>query len=74
MDCGSEWTREAVDIALARGPHPTAIAPEAIDLVHEDIDYQEKLGSPRLSTGTRSSKVNLSDGFWRLLLVEPAQK
>ena len=32
VDCGPEWAREAVDIAVARGPHPTAIAPGAIAL------------------------------------------
>ena len=44
VDCGPEWAREAVDIAIARGPHPTAMAPDAIALVHEDIDYQVKAG------------------------------
>ena len=44
MDCGPEWVREAVDIAVARGPHSTAIAPEAISLVYKDIDYQVKAG------------------------------
>ena len=44
VDCGPEWARKAVDIAVARGSHPTAIAPEATALVHEDIDYQVKAG------------------------------
>ena len=42
VDCGAEWLREAVDIAVARGPHPMAIAPNAIVLVHKYIDYQVK--------------------------------
>ena len=29
---------------MAQGPHPTTIAPDAIALVHEDIDYQVKAG------------------------------
>jgi hypothetical protein len=44
VDCGAEWSPEAIDLAVAGGPHPTAIAPDAIALVHEDIDYQVKAG------------------------------
>jgi hypothetical protein len=44
VDCGAEWSREAVDLAVARGPHPTANEPDAVALVHEDIDYQVKAG------------------------------
>jgi hypothetical protein len=44
VDCGDEWSREAVELALARGPHPTAIAPDAVSLVLKDIGYQVKAG------------------------------
>jgi hypothetical protein len=44
VDCGAEWAREAVEVAVARGPHPTAILPDAIALVHEDTDCQVKAG------------------------------
>jgi hypothetical protein len=44
VDCGEEWSREAIDIAVARGPHPTAMTPDAVNLVHEDIEYQVKAG------------------------------
>ena len=44
-DCGVEWTREAVDLAMARGPHPTARVPEAAGSVHEDIACQAKASS-----------------------------
>jgi hypothetical protein len=44
VDCGPEWSREAIELAVARGPHPTAIAPDAVALVHEDIEYQVKAG------------------------------
>jgi hypothetical protein len=44
VDCGDEWSREAIDLAVAHGPHPTAQAAEAIDLVHEDIAYQVEAG------------------------------
>jgi hypothetical protein len=44
VDCGPEWSREAIDIAVERGPHPTAREADAIALVHEDIDYQVQAG------------------------------
>jgi hypothetical protein len=25
VECGPEWSREAIELAVARGPHPTAI-------------------------------------------------
>jgi hypothetical protein len=37
-------TREAIDIAVARGPLPTACLPEAVQLVHEDVGYQVAAG------------------------------
>lgn len=43
-DCGEEWSREAIDLAMARGPHPTATAADAIALVHEDVECQVKVG------------------------------
>jgi hypothetical protein len=43
-DCGEEWSREAINLAVARGPHPTAAAAEAVDTVQEDIECQVKAG------------------------------
>jgi hypothetical protein len=43
VDCG-EWSREAVELAVVRGPHQTAVAPDAVSLVNEDIEYQIKAG------------------------------
>jgi hypothetical protein len=42
--CGADWTREAINIAVARGAHPSAMGPEAITLVHEDMAYQVAAG------------------------------
>jgi hypothetical protein len=42
VDCGTEWSRESIDLAVQRGPHPTTRAPDAVALVHEDIEYQVK--------------------------------
>jgi hypothetical protein len=44
VDCGPPWTQEAIQLAVERGAHPTARTPEAIALVHEDVDYQVKAG------------------------------
>jgi hypothetical protein len=40
VDCGSPWTMEAIDLAVAQGSHPTARTRDAIELVHEDVEYQ----------------------------------
>ena len=40
----AEWSRAAVNIAVAQGLHPTAIEPKEVALVHEDMDYQVKAG------------------------------
>jgi hypothetical protein len=44
VDCGPAWSREAINIAVTRGAHPTARDPEAIKLVHEDLTYQVTAG------------------------------
>jgi hypothetical protein len=40
VDCGADWSREMVEVALQRGAHPSAQTPEAIQLFKEDIAYQ----------------------------------
>jgi hypothetical protein len=44
VDCGAAWSLEAINAAVARGPHITALLDEAIAVVHEDIAYQVKAG------------------------------
>lgn len=44
MDCGPDWTREAIETAVARGPHLSALNPEARALVQEDVQYQVDAG------------------------------
>ena len=48
VNCGEAWDREAIDAAVARGPHPTARAEEAVALVHEDVAYQVKAGFSKI--------------------------
>jgi hypothetical protein len=44
VDCGPDWSWDVIEAAVARGPHPTASTPAAIDLFQEDIAYQVKAG------------------------------
>jgi hypothetical protein len=44
VDCGEDWTREMIDAAIHQGPHKSALAPEAMALVEEDVAYQVRAG------------------------------
>jgi hypothetical protein len=44
VDCGPNWTWEACEAAVERGPHPSAATPDSIKLFSDDIRYQEKAG------------------------------
>jgi hypothetical protein len=48
VECGPAWSRDAIDVAVARGPHPSAMLPEAIQLVHEEVAYQIEAGFSEL--------------------------
>jgi hypothetical protein len=44
VDCGPDWAWETVLAAVARGPHISAMDPENMSTVHEDIQYQVDAG------------------------------
>jgi len=44
VDGSPDWTWDVVEMAVARGPHPTASTPDSIQLFKEDIAYQVKAG------------------------------
>jgi hypothetical protein len=44
VDCGPDWSWEAIEAAVARGLHPTAYTSDAYALFDEDITYQVKAG------------------------------
>lgn len=49
VDCGDNWSREAIEEAVARGPHQSAMTPEAIELFHDDVvKYQVDAGFCRI--------------------------
>jgi hypothetical protein len=50
VNCGEDWTRETLELALAKGPHASALTPEARRLVLEDVAYQVEAGFSRIIT------------------------
>ena len=44
VDCGEPWTWEAIQLAVTRGPHSSALTPEARALIADDIAYQVQAG------------------------------
>jgi hypothetical protein len=44
VDCGDDWTLEHIDAAVAQGPHQSAMTPESLELIQEDIAYQVRAG------------------------------
>ncbi len=44
MDCGPNWSWDAIEAAIERSPHPTACTSDAYDLFKEDITYQVMAG------------------------------
>jgi hypothetical protein len=48
VDCGPDWEWDVIEQAVARGPHRSAMEPDNIKLVHEDIQYQVDAGFSRI--------------------------
>ena len=44
VDCGPDWTPENISVAIQRGPHRSALTPEALTVFDEDISYQVAAG------------------------------
>jgi hypothetical protein len=40
VNCGPDWSWEVIEAAVARGSHPTASTPEALEVFKEDNEYQ----------------------------------
>eukprot|EP00978_Attheya_sp_CCMP212_P032833 scaffold129835_cov29-Attheya_sp.AAC.1 len=48
-DCGPDWSPETCQLATEKGPHRSALtAVEAMELVHEDVQYQVDAGFSRI--------------------------
>ena len=48
VDCGDNWTKDSIYEAVKRGPHTSALTPEAIRLITEDVMYQVDAGFSRI--------------------------
>ena len=51
-DCGPPWTEEVLNQALARGVNPSAQDPEAVQVLWEDLTYQQEAGFVTIVPGT----------------------
>ena len=44
VDCGIDWTQEQIEATIQQGPHTSALTPESIALIEEDVVYQVQAG------------------------------
>jgi len=49
-DCGPPWEPEVIKAARQVGPHTSALAPDNVELIWEDITYQAKAEFVRIVT------------------------
>ena len=49
-DCGPPWEPEVIKAAREAGPHTSALAPDNVELIWEDITYQAEAGFVRIVT------------------------
>ena len=49
-DCGEPWAQEVVEQAMRTGPHVSALTPDGVDLLWEDIQYQVDAGFVKILT------------------------
>lgn len=47
-NCGPDWTEEVIQAARKAGPHVSACTPENVELIWDDIGYQEEAGFVRV--------------------------
>ena len=44
VDVGRDWTADEIWAAVQRGPHPSALHPDAIAQLHSEVQDKEKQG------------------------------
>eukprot|EP00957_Ditylum_brightwellii_P010523 797446-Ditylum_brightwellii.AAC.1 len=44
VNCGPRWSCAAVMLAIGKGPHVSDMPPDAMYLIHEDVQYQVEAG------------------------------
>uniref|UniRef100_A0A7S4NFY9 Reverse transcriptase domain-containing protein n=1 Tax=Odontella aurita TaxID=265563 RepID=A0A7S4NFY9_9STRA len=73
VKCGRDWSAKAIRLAIKKGPHRSAMTPEAIELVHEDVDYQVKASFSQV-VHWEDIKYNLPSNFKLLPLAVVPQE
>ena len=53
VDCGHPWTDAAIRAAVTRGPHTSALTPEARQLIMDEMDYQVAAGFSEIMLWTK---------------------
>ena len=43
-DCGPPWSAKVIGAALEAGPHVSALTPNGVNLIWDDIEYQVNAG------------------------------
>ena len=52
-ECGPPWEAEVIEAARRAGPHDSACTPDNVDLIWEDITYQQEAGFVRIVSETQ---------------------
>ena len=47
-NCGPDWSKEHIEAALRRGPHPSALSPEATAALHQETEEKVESGYARV--------------------------
>jgi hypothetical protein len=50
VDCGKAWEWETIEMAVEKGAHRSALTPESISLINDDVAYQVKAGYAEIFT------------------------
>ena len=50
VDCGPPWSQKAMVTAVSRGPHTSALTPDARQLITDEMDYQVAAGFSEIMT------------------------
>jgi hypothetical protein len=73
IDCGPDWNWEAIEAAVTWGPHRSALEPENVALVHEDIKYQVNAGFSTIMMWEDIKRLRPSSLPWRSCLKKTAE-
>eukprot|EP00957_Ditylum_brightwellii_P205811 15345535-Ditylum_brightwellii.AAC.1 len=61
MNCGPRWSQAAVMLAIGKGPYVSAMMPDAMQWIHEDVQFQVEAGFCEAHQ-------------WEVLIIPPLQQ